>query len=403
MTTGLIKKLTSTASPKERRTTTKMVSNAPKTVATATTTTTTKTTFTSTTHINTPAPTSTNNKAHTSTTREASTSSALSCANPAHNVTLESNNLFPVQVAVAGSGSFAENTMPTIVQHKHGSRFTLRQEAWAFNQRRQFELSAWLGAVDPYKKRYEKGLVSASTPHTAVTFVLRTNTIYYDSDAVAAWVQTSAPGFGRIQRQRIQLVLSRDGEGGGSKTLECGFMAFAHGQNCINSLAQANWFSESENVTVSVRAEIQGTSFKSVATQTLTLARKRDLGGIQTVGVDVVLPSFPVVAGDKFTAFVYANTYAKNVPPKNYFALQVINFKIRYDKTFTLRSTRSALYSVQTATKSASHTRTPAWTSDWILTQKVADENEVTGDDILLATLEFEVCLLYTSPSPRDS
>ena len=102
--------------------------------------------------------------------------------------------------------------------------------------------------------------------------------------------------------------------------------------------------------------------------------------------------SFPVLAEDQFTAKLYANKNAKSRPPTGCFALQVIHVKVAYDKVFTLKNAVSALYSGKTETKEAvNKQKKPFSTSEWIFTQKVTDEKLVRGDDVLLATLTFEV------------
>ena len=67
--------------------------------------------------------------------------------------------------------------------------------------------------------------------------------------------------------------------------------------------------------------------------------------------------------------------------------MQVINFKLTYDKTFTLKSTASSFY---TAGDPATTEDNGAMTSAFVLTQKVDDE-KVTGDSVLVATFTFQV------------
>ena len=173
-------------------------------------------------------------------------------------------------------------------------------------------------------------------------------------------------------------------------------MSSSQGKDCVKSLLQADWFSTSADVVVLVHAKILGTKYRSHTEQMLTLAKKPAARKISTVGVLVSLPSFPVVSGDEFIVRVYANTNAKDVPPRGYFALQVIHFKLTYDATFELKHSHSALYSGDPVTRPAGKS---ARTSDWLLTQKVSDSSKVSGDNVLLATLTFQVS---NGAQPRD-
>ena len=298
---------------------------------------------------------------------------------------------FPLHVGWTwGPGLFKVHNTRKVTVQRFGSRYFVRQDASVINQRGKFGFSALLGA-QPYLTAKKKDLGTALTTHTTVTMVLRTKKIYYDSDAVSAWVRTDGPGFGVTKDQQVRLVLTRVGNGGGTKTLQCGWIWYTQGHHCIKSLAQTEWFSESGDVTVTVHAEIQGTAYKTQSSK-LTLAKKRCAGGLKTVGAYVSLPSFPVVAGDQFTAKLYASTHAKNVPPRKYFALQVVHVRIAYDKVFTLKSAVSSLYSGKIETKNAmTSEKKPFSTSEWVYTQKVSDSKQVTGDSVLLATLTFEV------------
>ena len=57
----------------------------------------------------------------------------------------------------------------------------------------------------------------------------------------------------------------------------------------------------------------------------------------------VSLTSFPVVSSDEFIVRVYANTNARDVSPRGYFAFQVIHFKLTYETTFELKNSHSVL------------------------------------------------------------
>ena len=198
---------------------------------------------------------------------------------------MDPKNPFPVRLGQAtGTGMFVGHGTRNMTKQRRGSRFVLTQDATALNQRRGFGFSAWLGGVEPYQKAVTKNLKTARTTHTVVNFVLRTKTIYYDGDAVGAWVWTTGPGFGGIQSQQVGLVLTRIGGGGGAKTLACGWVWSAEGRNCVARLAQADWFSDKEDVSVSVRAEIKGTQHRSISAQTLTLAKKRKAGVVHHAG-----------------------------------------------------------------------------------------------------------------------
>ena len=98
-----------------------------------------------------------------------------------------------------------------------------------------------------------------------------------------------------------------------------------------------------------------------------------------TVGVLVSLPSFPGVSGDEFVVRVHANTCAKDVPPRGYFAPQVIHFKLTYDATFELKNSHSTLYSGDPVTRP---TVESARTSEWLLTQKVSESSQFSGDSV---------------------
>ena len=101
---------------------------------------------------------------------------------------MTSNYLFPVRVGrITGPGLFASHATRNATKERHGSRLVLTREASAINQRRGFGFSAWLdGGMEPYQQAVKANLETARTTHTVVNFVLRTQTIYYDGDAVAA-------------------------------------------------------------------------------------------------------------------------------------------------------------------------------------------------------------------------
>ena len=268
---------------------------------------------------------------------------------------------------------------------KHGSRFVLTQNAVSINQRSPVGFSAWLDDGARHYLKQIRGLETTKMKHTVVGFVLRTNAIHYDNDAVGARVWTSGPGFGSIQSQRVHLKVSHSN--GEMTVLDCGNVVSVQGKDCITSLGKANWFSSASDVTVTVRAVLTGTQYQS-STSELRLVKKRRSVGLETVGVYMSLPSFPVIAGDEFTADVYVNTYARDVRPNDYFALQVARFTITYDANFTLKQSHSTLYTTGTPTSKTSAQNT---TTEWILTQKGTDDSAVMGDKVLLATLTFKV------------
>ena len=141
---------------------------------------------------------------------------------------------------------------------------------------------------------------------------------------------------------------------------------------------------------VSVSVKIWGTNYRSHTEQTLVKPETRK---ISTVGVLVSWTRFPVVSGDEIIVRVFVNTNAKDVPPRGYFALQVIHFKLTY---LELKNSHSTLYSGDPVTRPA--VKSPR-TTDWLLTQKVSDSSKVSGNSVILTTVTFQV---GNDAQPRD-
>ena len=277
------------------------------------------------------------------------------------------------------------------VQLTHfNSKITLTQDAALINQREPFAVEAILGVN---KSASQKNLFTAQTQHTAVHLVLRTPIVYSDADIIAVVVWTDGPGFGRSVGQSVSLVFSANN--GENHTLACGVVS-SSAKDCTRSLNKPDWFGTDTDVEVSVHAVLVGTEVKSTL-QRVRLLKKRPPAVLNSAGIYIALPSYPVVSTGSFDVHVFASTNAVNIPPRKEFALQVLTFEITHSTAFKFNSivSPSGLYDLTENHEDETKVRVVAVQGSGV------SVSTVTGSNLLVAVLRMTASPSTTSTDSR--
>ena len=124
-----------------------------------------------------------------------------------------------------GAAAFLE--FPSVIATERDGSTAPRQRAVTVpHQRAAFSYSASVEGLYP---RTHGNKRPRAVAHETLHMVLRTATIYSDSDAVVARVWTMAPGFGtRVAATEVKLELAHAGNGE-TKTINCGTISHAGG------------------------------------------------------------------------------------------------------------------------------------------------------------------------------
>ena len=141
---------------------------------------------------------------------------------------------------------------------------TVTRAVSAIHQRSSFDITASLGDGAYTAGNYRLG--TASTSHSKVHMVLRTPTIYFDSDAVVVKVWTAGPGFDSISSSSIHFMLTNE-DNKERLQFNCGKVSSLSGRDCKHPLGKSSWFSTTKDVPVSIYAVMTNTQHRSKTAQ----------------------------------------------------------------------------------------------------------------------------------------
>ena len=222
--------------------------------------------------------------------------------------------MFPTGADLASLGPLAP----------HAGTNCATRDVVLLHQRTSVSYSASVEGV--WSKEESKTIKVAGTHRTKLYMVLRSKTVYANSDFVVAYVWMGSPGFGpRCASANIVLIVTRKYGAENEwkkKTISCGSIGTSgyDGINCAGKIKKPDWFLHTTDINAFVIAEAD-TGEKSHVPKpdgtgmpvapAMILAKKVKKTGLPLTdrGMWLVLPDYPLLPGAKFTGTVYANSH----------------------------------------------------------------------------------------------
>ena len=110
-------------------------------------------------------------------------------------------------------------------------------------------------------QKEQRSTTTSETKQNAIHILVRMKKIYFKSDVVAAQVYTTAPEYGAIEEQTVDIhVTHPNGEVHTLTTAIACWVKNTRPAVCMNRLNKPGWFSPDKDVEVTVRAQIRGTA-----------------------------------------------------------------------------------------------------------------------------------------------
>ena len=155
-------------------------------------------------------------------------------------------------------------------------------------------------SIETGVRKKQFSTVTSKTKQNTVHLLVRMNKIYFRSDVIAAHIWTSAPGFGSVQRQRIDIYVTHPNGKQHMLTEDYGYcnVVSTRASSCIRRLNKPEWFSSEKDIEVTVRAQIRDSTFISSDVK-LTLAKNPSMSfgsdNAHSSGIWAELPPYDLI------------------------------------------------------------------------------------------------------------